>query len=99
MTTGGYTGAATPKLRRRIIPIGSYIIATQALTENLAAQLIPHQRMVFDYKHYLNYYRLSADNRMVFGGRAAFFPETGSTIRTSAEILRREMVHVLPAID
>jgi glycine/D-amino acid oxidase-like deaminating enzyme len=98
VTTGGYTGAATPILRRRIIPIGSYIIATQPLPENLAHQLIPHHRMVFDYKHYLNYYRLSADNRMVFGGRAAFFPETSSTIRSSAEILRREMIHVFPQL-
>ena len=98
VTTGGYTGAATPQFRRRIIPIGSYIIATKSLPENLACQLIPNHRMVFDYKHYLNYYRLSADNRMVFGGRAAFFPETGSTIRTSAEILRREMVHVYPQL-
>jgi glycine/D-amino acid oxidase-like deaminating enzyme len=98
VTTGGYTGASTPALQRRIIPIGSYIIATQPLPESQARQLIPHQRMVFDYKHYLNYYRLSADNRMIFGGRAAFFPETGSTIRTSAEILRREMVYVYPQL-
>ena len=98
VTTGGYTGAATPQLRRRIIPIGSYIIATQALPGSLARQLIPHNRMVFDYKHFLNYFRFSADNRMVFGGRAAFFPETASTIRTSADILRREMIHVFPQL-
>jgi glycine/D-amino acid oxidase-like deaminating enzyme len=54
--------------------------------------------MVFDYKHFLNYFRFSADNRMVFGGRAAFFPETASTIRTSADILRREMIHVFPQL-
>lgn len=98
VTTGGYTGAATPQLRRRIIPIGSYIIATQTLPQSLARQLIPHNRMVFDYKHFLNYFRFSADNRMVFGGRAAFFPETDSTIRTSADILRREMIHVFPQL-
>ena len=98
VTTGGYTGTATPLLHRRIIPIGSYIIATQPLAENLARELIPHRRMVFDYKHFLNYYRLSADNRMVFGGRAAFFPETSSTIRRSAGILRQEMVHVFPQL-
>jgi glycine/D-amino acid oxidase-like deaminating enzyme len=98
VTTGGYTGRATPKLQRRIIPIGSYIIATQTVPESLARQLNPHNRMIFDYKHFLNYYRLSADNRMVFGGRAAFFPETSRTIRESAEILRREMVHVYPQL-
>jgi glycine/D-amino acid oxidase-like deaminating enzyme len=98
VTTGGYTGAATPQLRRRIIPIGSYIIATQPLAENLAHELIPHRRMVFDYRHFLNYFRLSRDNRMIFGGRAAFFPETSSTIRNSADILRKEMVYVFPQL-
>ncbi|NJD58105.1 MAG: FAD-dependent oxidoreductase [Anaerolineales bacterium] len=98
VTTGGYTGPATPQLQRRIIPIGSYIIATQPLPEVLAAQLIPHRRMVFDYKHFLNYYRLSDDNRLVFGGRAAFFPETKSTIRSSAKILQREMVKIFPQL-
>ncbi len=98
VTTGGYTGAATPQLRRRIIPIGSFIIATQSLPESLARQLIPHSRMVFDYKHFLNYFRFSADNRMVFGGRAAFFPETDATIRSSADILHKEMVHVFPQL-
>jgi glycine/D-amino acid oxidase-like deaminating enzyme len=98
VATGGYTGTATPQLQRRIIPIGSYIIATQPLPESLAHELIPHMRMVFDYRHFLNYFRLSADNRMVFGGRAAFFPETASTIRSSADILRKEMTHVFPQL-
>jgi glycine/D-amino acid oxidase-like deaminating enzyme len=98
VSTGGYTGTATPQLQRRIIPIGSYIIATQPLPEDLAHQLIPHNRMVFDYRHFLNYFRLSAANRMIFGGRAAFFPETGSTIRKSAGILRKEMIHVFPQL-
>jgi glycine/D-amino acid oxidase-like deaminating enzyme len=98
VTTGGYTGRATPQLRKRIIPIGSYIIATQPLAESIAHELIPHRRMVFDYRHFLNYFRLSKDNRMVFGGRAAFFPETSSTIRNSADILRKEMVHVFPQL-
>jgi len=98
VTTGGYTSAATPQLQCRIIPIGSYIIASQPLPDSLARQLIPHNRMVFDYKHFLNYYRLSADHRMIFGGRAAFFPETGSTIRNSARILKQEMIHVFPQL-
>jgi glycine/D-amino acid oxidase-like deaminating enzyme len=98
VTTGGYTGAATPRLQRRIIPIGSYIIATQPLTESLASELIPHHRMAFDYRHFLNYFRLSVDNRMVFGGRAAFFPETSATIQSSADILRKEMIHVFPQL-
>ena len=53
--------------------------------------------MIFDYKHYLNYFRLW-DNRMIFGGRAAFFPETSSTVQRSADILRREMIQVYPQL-
>jgi len=98
VTTGGYTKTATPSLQKRIIPIGSYIIATEPIGENMARRLIPHNRMVFDYKHFLNYYRFSADHRMVFGGRAAFFPETPSTIRDSARILQHEMVHIFPQL-
>jgi glycine/D-amino acid oxidase-like deaminating enzyme len=53
--------------------------------------------MIFDYKHYLNYFRLW-DHRLIFGGRAAFFPETSGTIRRSADILQREMVNVYPQL-
>ena len=53
--------------------------------------------MIFDYKHYLNYFRLW-DNRMIFGGRAAFFPENPKTIRRSAEILQRELIAVYPQL-
>ena len=96
--TSGYTGSITKKLQKKIIPIGSFIIATEKLSEELIRELIPNSRMIFDYKHYLNYYRLW-DNRLIFGGRAAFFPETSSTIQRSAEILRREMVQVYPQLE
>jgi glycine/D-amino acid oxidase-like deaminating enzyme len=54
--------------------------------------------MIYDSKNYLHYYRLTPDRRMLFGGRAAFFPETGSSIRASAEILRRGMTGVYPQL-
>jgi glycine/D-amino acid oxidase-like deaminating enzyme len=95
--TSGYTGNVTKSLQRKIIPIGSFIIATEKLSEELANELSPKNRMIFDYKHYLNYFRLW-DNRMIFGGRAAFFPENPNTIRRSAEILQREMVQVYPQL-
>ena len=95
--TSGYTGSVTKKLQKKIIPIGSFIIATEKLSDALANELSPKNRMIFDYKHYLNYFRLW-DNRMIFGGRAAFFPENANTIRRSAEILQREMVQVYPQL-
>lgn len=98
VATSGYTSAATPALQKKIIPIGSFIIATEKLRDNLARELSPRNRMIYDSKHYLHYYRLTPDNRMLFGGRAAFFPETKNTIRRSAEILRRDMVEVYPQL-
>jgi glycine/D-amino acid oxidase-like deaminating enzyme len=94
VATSGYTSRVTPALQKKIIPIGSYIIVTEILPEKLAAELSPRNRMIFDSKNYLYYYRLTPDRRMLFGGRAAFFPETASTIRRSAEILRRGMLSV-----
>jgi glycine/D-amino acid oxidase-like deaminating enzyme len=95
--TSGYTSGVTKKLQRKIIPIGSFIIATERLSDELARELSPKNRMIFDSMHYLNYFRLW-DNRMIFGGRAAFFPENKNTIARSADILRREMVEVYPQL-
>jgi glycine/D-amino acid oxidase-like deaminating enzyme len=67
--TSGYTGAATPALRKKIIPIGSFIITTEVLSDALARELSPRNRQIYDSKNYLYYYRLTPDNRMLFGGR------------------------------
>ena len=96
--TSGYTGGATPTLRNKIIPIGSFIITTEVLPDALARELSPRNRQIYDSKNYLYYYRLTPDNRMLFGGRAAFFPETDQTIRKSAEILRQGMIDVYPQL-
>jgi len=98
VATSGYTSSATPGLRKKIIPMGSYIIATEQLPESFATELSPRNRMIYDSKYYLYYYRLTPDNRILFGGRAAFFPETKDTIRRSTEILRRGMVEVYPQL-
>jgi glycine/D-amino acid oxidase-like deaminating enzyme len=96
--TSGYTGTATPALQKKLIPIGSFIITTEVLPEALAYELSPRNRMIYDSKNFLYYYRLTTDRRMLFGGRAAFFPETEQTIRRSAEILRRGMIEVYPQL-
>jgi glycine/D-amino acid oxidase-like deaminating enzyme len=98
VATNGYTGPATPNLQRRIIPIGSYIIATEPLAPEVVKQLIPRNRVVFDTKNFLYYFRFSPDHRMVFGGRAAFFPATQNTVRQSADILREDMLKVFPSL-
>jgi len=98
LASGAYTTDATPSLRKKVIPIGSYIIATEILPDALAAEVSPRNRMIYDSKHFLYYYRLTPDNRMLFGGRAAFFPESESTVRESADLLRKGMIEVYPQL-
>jgi len=98
VATSGYTSEVTPGLQKKIIPIGSFIIVTDILRRELASELSPRGRMIYDSKNYLYYYRLTPDRRMLFGGRAAFFPENESTVRESARILREGMVSVYPQL-
>jgi len=98
VATNGYTTSAIPWLQRRLVPIGSYIIATAPLTEGQSAALIPKRRMVFDSKHFLHYFRLTPDRRLLFGGRAEFTQPTADTTARCAEILRRDMVAVFPSL-
>jgi glycine/D-amino acid oxidase-like deaminating enzyme len=98
VATCGFTGRATPQLQRKIVPIGSYIIVTEPLAPEVARDVSPHNRMMYDLKNYLYYFRLTPDRRMMFGGRAAFFPESKGTIRRSAKILRRGMLSVYPQL-
>jgi glycine/D-amino acid oxidase-like deaminating enzyme len=98
VATSGYTGAATPALRRRLLPVGSYIIATEPLPEPLACELSPTGRMMYDSRHFLHYFRLTPDRRLLIGGRARFVPETERTVRASAEVLRRGMLAIYPQL-
>ena len=93
-----WTAGGHPALRRKIVPLGSYIIATEPLPEALAREVSPRNRMIFDSKRFLYYFRLTPDRRMLFGGRAGFFPETPATVRESAVILRRGMLQVYPQL-
>jgi len=93
--TNGYTDGAAPELRRRVMPIGSYIIATDPLSEDLAREISPNGRMFFDSKNFLYYWRLTPDRRMLFGGRASFWP---SSVEKTARILLRGMLRVHPQL-
>jgi glycine/D-amino acid oxidase-like deaminating enzyme len=93
--TNAYTDGVVPSLRRRIIPISSYIIATEPLPEELAAEISPKGRSFFDTKNYLYYWHISADRRMVFGGRASMLP---TSIEHTAEILYRGLLELHPQL-
>ncbi len=95
VATNGYTGGVVPALRRRVVPVGSYLIATVPLAADAADRLIPRRRVLSDTKNLLYYFRRSADDRLVFGGRAAFTP---TPVARSAEILQRGLVEVFPEL-
>jgi glycine/D-amino acid oxidase-like deaminating enzyme len=95
VATNGYRDRLVPWLRRRVVPIGSYIIATEPLEPAVAAEINPHGRMFFDSKNYLNYWRLSPDGRMLFGGRASMAP---TTIGRARDTLYRAMVATHPQV-
>ena len=72
IATNGYTGTLSPWHRRRVIPIGSYIIATERLDPELVSRLLPHGRNLGDTRRLVVYVRPSPDGRRIlFGGRAA----------------------------
>lgn len=95
VATNGYTPAALRHLRRRIIPVGSYIVVTEPLGRGLAEELLPTNRMVYDTKNFLFYFRRTPDERLLFGGRTSFTPMSD---REAAEILRTDMLSVFPQL-
>ncbi len=64
----GYLGDLQPRIAGKIMPIANFIIATEPLSEAEANALIPHDVCVCDTKFVVNYYRLSADRRLLWGG-------------------------------
>jgi glycine/D-amino acid oxidase-like deaminating enzyme len=74
VATNGYTPAGLPQFKRRIIPVPSFIVATEELGENRMRSLFPNGRIVSESRERHCYYRISPDGkRLVFGGRAALF--------------------------
>ncbi|ACL58555.1 NAD(P)/FAD-dependent oxidoreductase [Methylobacterium nodulans] len=96
VATNGYTDLtrATDALRTRLIPFRSAILATEPLSENLRAALLPSRRIYVETRRMMRWFRM-VDGRMVFGGRGAF----GRTDSEAAfAVLRRAMVRSFPAL-
>lgn len=96
VATNGYSGPLSPYHRRRIIPIGSYVIATEEIASSLVDRLFPTDRVISDTRKLVYYYRLSPDRkRVLFGGRVSL-SETDP--RKSAVKLHRDMVTLFPEL-
>jgi glycine/D-amino acid oxidase-like deaminating enzyme len=90
-----YLGKSEPKLYGRVIPAGSYIIATEPLEADLAHELLPQDMAVCDQRVGLDYFRLSADNRMLFGGLCNY---SGRDPKSITGAIRPNMVKVFPQL-
>lgn len=100
VATNGYSldrrGTAMPWLARRLVPLNSYIIATEELGEAVIDRLFPGRRMISDTKRVLNYFRPSPDGkRLLWGGRASF---RAATAEDTAPVLHRYMTECFPEL-
>lgn len=96
MATNAYIDGLEPRAAKTIMPVGTYITATEPLGEQRCRELIANDSAVADVNFVLNYFRCSADHRMLFGGRATYSTITPKTIATTIE---REMRRVFPQLS
>jgi len=94
-TLGKYGPRVAPELAARIMPVGTYIIGTAPLEASLCAKLIPRNAAVCDNNFVLDYFRFSADHRMLFGGRVSYSTRTPSNLKA---LMARRMAQVFPAL-
>jgi len=91
----GYLGKAEQQVAQRVMPINNYIVATEPLEESFARDLIRENHAVADSKFVINYFRLSEDNRMLFGGGESYgyrFP------RDITALVKKPMLQIYPQL-
>ena len=97
IATNGYTGPLTPWHQRRVIPIGSYVIATEPLAREVMDRLLPTNRNIVDTRKLVVYYRASPDRtRILFGGRVSI---SESDPMRSAPKMRQQLIRLFPELS
>ena len=97
IATNGYTDMLVPELKPKVFPVGSYIIVTEPLPQDLQDILSPKRRMFYDSKWFINYFRLTPDGRMLWGGRNDL--STDLDLNESAENLSQQVYKVFPELN
>ncbi|MCJ8318236.1 MAG: FAD-binding oxidoreductase [Colwellia sp.] len=91
-----YLGDLMPKISNKVLPAGSYIIATEPLSESVYQQILPGNHAVCDLKIDLDYFRLSADKRLLFGGMCNYSGRDPKSIQAA---LYPKMLKVFPQLS
>jgi gamma-glutamylputrescine oxidase len=90
-----YQQGLAPELEARIMPVGTYIVCTEAMDPALARSLVPSGSAVCDSNFVLDYFRPTVDHRMLYGGRVSYSQRTP---RNLVEGMRRRMVGTFPQL-
>lgn len=90
-----YLGNLVPEIRKRIMPVGTYVATTKPLGEEQAQMLIPCNAAVSDTNFVLNYFRRTADHRLLFGGRVSYTTFPPANLSAA---MRRSMLKVFPGL-
>lgn len=99
LATGAYTPSAFAYFRRRLINVGSFVIATRPLSDEEIAASVPGNRTYVTSMNIGNYFRLSPDKRLIFGGRARFTATSDQrSDAISAEILQASLKRLFPTL-
>ena len=99
LATGASRQGPFSWLRRRIVPVGSFILATEPLSVELAASIMPTRRTATTTMNIGNYFRLTPDNRLIFGGRARFALSSPTSDVKSGKILEARMLELFPQLS
>ena len=94
-TLGAWSPTLAPAVHARVMPVGTYIAATPPLSEAQAKQILPSNAAVCDTQFVLDYFRLSADRRLLFGGRVSYTTMTPPGLST---LMQRRMAKVFPQL-
>lgn len=97
MATNGYTTRLEPRIRNGIFPSGSYIIVTEPLPDELQKELAPTNRNFEDTRNFLNYFCLTADGRVLIGGRRSLSPNLD--LHESARHLYQRLLEIWPQVE
>lgn len=98
LATGNPRTGPFSYMRRRMVSVGAFIIATEPLDAAVVERLLPHRRNYVTSKNFVNYFRLTPDNRLVFGGRARFAMSNPQSDQKSGRILRATMEELFPEL-